>query len=204
MVMYQMGHRFRSFRKRLLSHAPSEGVGARLDAGASVCCPVDASGFHSRWALSFFGGLGLGGVLLTGACTTPPSPPPPSPMAPLEKLLVTAAQQSADAVRALAEVETTVTPPVRIDDQDIPDILRRPVSLNWVGPLGPAVSSVAKEIGYHFIETGRSPSSPIIVDIHATNRPVYQVLQDLGLQAGTRADVAINGTSRQVEIRYAP
>ena len=144
-------------------------------------------------------------AMSVAACVQQPLPPPAPPptQSPLEKTLSEAARESADALRALAEVEMAKTPPAKIDDQSVPDELKKQVSLKWVGPIGPAAQLVAREIGYEFSQAGKQPLATVVIDIRAVNQPVYQILQDIGLQAGKRADVSVNVASRRIEVRYA-
>lgn len=140
--------------------------------------------------------------LLVASCAEPPPPPKPA-VDPVETALIETARKSADAVRALAETEISRTPPVRVAEQEVPAELRRSISVHWTGPIGPMVKSIATELNYDFAEIGKPPISSIVVDIKATDRPIYQILEDVGLQAGTRADVALNPQRRTIEIRYA-
>jgi hypothetical protein len=42
------------------------------------------------------------------------------------------------------------------------------------------------------------------VHVDAYQQPILHILRDIGLQAGHRADIAIDGTGGAVELRYAP
>lgn len=126
-------------------------------------------------------------------------------MKPLEQALLEAAKQSSDAVRALAEVEATRVPPAKIENKNVPEEFKRSVSLEWsAGAVAPAVKVIADQLNYKFIETGAKPAVAITVDIHAKDKPIYLILEDIGWQVGKRADVVVNTDHRTVEVRYAP
>jgi hypothetical protein len=50
---------------------------------------------------------------------------------------------------------------------------------------------------------GRQPPVPLVVNIDSYQQPIIHVLRDVGLQAGSRADLSINSTEGVVEVRYA-
>jgi defect-in-organelle-trafficking protein DotD len=72
-----------------------------------------------------------------------------------------------------------------------------------VGPLAPVVQVLASRAGYQFVETGKLPAQPVLVRLDATERPLIEILQDVGLQAGSRATVIPDIGQRQIEVRYA-
>lgn len=134
-------------------------------------------------------------------------PPPPVviPQNPVEARLADAAGKAADALQQLAAIEqarsgVAVDAPV----SDAPPELMQQVSLTWVGPIEPVVRRVAERIGYGFNVLGNAPPVPVVVDVAATNRQVIQVLRDIGLQAGARADLTLDAQNHVVELQYAP
>ena len=86
--------------------------------------------------------------------------------------------------------------------EDLPKDLMKKSTLAWSGALAPAVKTIADEIGYKFIESGRAPSAAVNVDIHLTDRSIYQILDELGQQTGSRANIVVNLAARTIEIRY--
>ena len=85
-----------------------------------------------------------------------------------------------------------------------PSELRRSITVNWVGPVEPITKTLADRAGYNFLTIGHVPPVPIVVSLDIQNRPVIDVLRDLGLQLGLRADIKVDAERRVVEIHYAP
>jgi len=76
--------------------------------------------------------------------------------------------------------------------------------VNWVGPVEPITKTLADRAGYNFLTIGNPPPVALVVSVDAENRPVIDVLRDIGLQLGMRADVRVDGGKRLVELHYAP
>ena len=85
-----------------------------------------------------------------------------------------------------------------------PTELRRAITVNWVGPVEPISKTLAERAGYGFQTVGSAPPVDIVVSLDVENRPVIDVLRDLGLQLGLRADVRVDAERKMVEIHYAP
>lgn len=120
-------------------------------------------------------------------------------------MLAEAAGKASTALQTLASVEQARTPRTTVAPiGDAPSELRRAVTLNWVGPVEMLTETLAAKAGYEFQAVGEKPGTPVVVTINAVNQPVIEVLRDIGLQLGKRADVKVNGTARMVEIHYPP
>lgn len=82
------------------------------------------------------------------------------------------------------------------------------VTMNWHGEAENALKMLASLTGYQFpAPLGAKPKEGVIVNISATNRPAYDVLRDIGSQAGQRATVRLvpNTASRLygvIELEY--
>lgn len=76
------------------------------------------------------------------------------------------------------------------------------ITLTWAGPIRPAVKSVAQLVGYHFKVAGRAPASDIIVNVHATAKPAFAVLQNLGWQAGDGAGIVVRPGRKLIMLVY--
>lgn len=119
--------------------------------------------------------------------------------------LADAADRAAAALEGLSLVEQARTPALESPAVvDAPPELRNPITVSWTGGLEPLISRLAARAEYGFETLGVAPEAPIIVDVKADARPLIDVLRDLGLQAGNRADVAIDPSRRVIEVRYAP
>jgi defect-in-organelle-trafficking protein DotD len=163
---------------------------------------------------------GLGLVILTlGGCTTdgafdfmqPSGGTSVTPIATEPDIVTVKLAQAADkaskALDGIAGIEQQRNPsikPVPEDYNNAPPALTQPVSIRWAGPIEQITRTLAERAGYRFRVKGREPSVPLSVTIDAYQEPILHVLRDIGLQAGNRADLAVNMQSSVIEIRYAP
>lgn len=150
--------------------------------------------------------LGVMAVVLTG-CQTPPPKHVDPPVDPIAERLSKAALDASSALKTLAEVEQIRMPPPDLpllDDTAIPEELKRTISVTWSGPVGPLVRRLAIRADYLFVSVGTDPRAALIVNIDAHDRSLVDVLRDVGLQAGQRADLVIDTEHKKIEIRYAP
>lgn len=119
--------------------------------------------------------------------------------------LATAVDNAAVALQQLAAVEQKRTDSSTV--QSIPNApvqLMRTVTLEWTGPIEPLLIQLADRASYSFQIQGHEPPVPVIVNVTAVEKPVIEVLRDIGLQAGRRADVVVDAERKVVEISYAP
>ena len=124
---------------------------------------------------------------------------------PVALRLASAADSASAALQTLASVEQARTPAVAIQSVPAaPQELRRSVSVEWVGPIEPLTQKLADRAGYRFRVNGDAPPAPVIVNVAAKQKSVVEVLRDVGLQAGVRADVAVDVDQKLVELNYAP
>ncbi len=120
-------------------------------------------------------------------------------------MLADAADRVATSLEKLAAVEYQRSPGVAVAPVDnAPVELRRAITVNWVGPVEPIVETLANRSSYSFVILGSPPPVPIVVSLDVENRPVIDVLRDIGLQMGVRADIRVDGENKTVEIQYAP
>jgi len=122
---------------------------------------------------------------------------------PVEERLANAAGEASRALATLAAIEQARTPNADVAQvSGAPAELQRAVTVQWNGPIVPITERLAQRAGYRFRVLGVAPPVPVVVNINARQMPVIEVLRDLGLQAGTRADIAVDAQSRVVEVRY--
>ncbi len=120
-------------------------------------------------------------------------------------MLAESADRASSALQTLAAVEQARTPATQMSPiGDVPQELRRTITVNWVGPIEPIAKTLADRAGYGFLVLGSEPSVPVVVSIDAENSRVIDVLRDAGLQLGKRGDIKVDAKSRMVEIYYAP
>jgi defect-in-organelle-trafficking protein DotD len=120
-------------------------------------------------------------------------------------MLADAADRASVSLETLAAVEQARTPGIAVGPADnVPPELKRAITVNWVGPVEPIAKTLADRAGYGFQTVGAGPPVPLVVSIDVENKPVIEVMRNLGLQLGTRADVKVDGVNKMVEIHYAP
>ena len=119
--------------------------------------------------------------------------------------LAEAADRASVALETLAAVEQARSPGIAVAPiENAPPELRRAITVNWVGPVEQITKTLADRAGYSFNVVGNTPVTPVVVSLDVENKPVIDVLRNIGLQLGMRADIRVDGTRRVVEIQYAP
>lgn len=113
------------------------------------------------------------------------------------------AAKSLDAIANIERYKTPAAPPLLDDYSTAPSNMTQPISLRWSGPIEQVSRTLAERAGLRFRVSGRAPAVPLVVNIDAYQQPLLHVLRDVGLQAGTRADLAIDQNEGVVEVRYA-
>lgn len=120
-------------------------------------------------------------------------------------MLADAATRATDALETLAAVEHSRGPAIASAPiGDAPANLRRAITVNWVGPAEQITETLAQRASYNFVTVGTPPAVPTIVSIDVENKPVIEVLRDVGLQLGLRADVRVDADNEVIEIHYSP
>lgn len=120
-------------------------------------------------------------------------------------LLAQAADKASTALETLAAIEQTRTPTTSVAPiENVPDELKRAMTISWVGPVEPISRTLANHSEYEFVILGDQPPVPIVVNLEAENTRVIDLLRNIGLQLGTRADIRVDGKQKVVELQYAP
>lgn len=124
---------------------------------------------------------------------------------PVALRLAAAVDRASTALQTLASVEQARNPGVSIEEaRNAPQELRRTVSVDWTGPIEPLTRSLADRAGYQMVVNGDKPPAPVVISVKANEKSVVEILRDVGLQAGQRADIAVDPDRRIVELNYAP
>ena len=79
--------------------------------------------------------------------------------------------------------------------------LAQSVTLKWSGEAGRALRGIATKAGYSMRIIGKPPASPLIVTIDATNRKLFDVVQDIGHQVGENG-VQIDEINNSITLVY--
>lgn len=149
-------------------------------------------------------------VFLLAGCETPElfsagSPQIAATPDPVSARLAEAAERASKSLETLASVEYAKTPAQSVTPvNDAPPQLKRAITVNWVGPVEPITQTLANRSSYSFRTLGNTPSTPIVVSIDVENTPIVDVLRDIGLQLGQRADIKVDVAAQTVELHYAP
>ena len=141
---------------------------------------------------------------LTGCVSWTPGPAPAVAPAvaipdPAEMRLVEAVERAELALASLARALPAPHPESGLPDAStLPAALRRPVSLDWTGPIETLAADLARRAGYGFAQAGRAPARPLIVAVEAKDEPLIVVLRNLGLRAGSAATLTVDAANRTV------
>ncbi len=124
---------------------------------------------------------------------------------PVALRLAQAVDKASAALQTLASIEQARNPGVSVQGAPYaPQELRRTVSVEWTGPIEPLAHRLADRAGYQMQVNGDVPPTPVVVSVRAAEKSVVEVLRDIGLQAGRRADISVDPERRIVELNYAP
>ncbi len=120
-------------------------------------------------------------------------------------MLADAATRASNALETLAAAEQDRGPAIAAGPiGDAPPELMRALTLNWIGPVEPIAQKLAHRASYSFTTVGTPPAVPVVVSLDVENKPVIEILRDLGLQLGMRADIRVDSARRAVELHYSP
>ncbi len=120
--------------------------------------------------------------------------------------LAAAAEKAAGALDTISGIEqqkTQIVPP-QDDFSNAPPALLEAVSVRWSGPIEQITRTLAQRGGMQFHVLGSRPPVPLTVAVDAYQKPMVEILRDIGLQAGRRADLRLDGATGVIELRYAP
>jgi defect-in-organelle-trafficking protein DotD len=124
---------------------------------------------------------------------------------PVSLMLADAADKASKSLETLASIEQYRTPQGGVSTiPNAPAELRRGMSVQWVGPAEPLIKTIADKASYEYIVLGDQPPAPIVISVDAQNKQIIDVLRDIGLQMGQRADLKVDGARRVIELQYAP
>jgi len=120
-------------------------------------------------------------------------------------MLAEAADRASNSLETLAAIEQTKSPGVAVQPiHNAPEELSRAMTITWVGPPEDLLRKLADRASYNFVALGNRPPVPLVVNTDVQNMPVIEILRDIGLQLGVRADVKVDSTRQIIELHYAP
>lgn len=114
--------------------------------------------------------------------------------------------KASQSLNTIAGIEQQRSPAVSYveDYPTAPPSMTQAITVKWTGPIEQITETLASRAGLRFRSKGNPPPIPITVMVDVYKQPLVEVLRDIGLQAGHRADLTVDGQSGFVEIRYAP
>jgi defect-in-organelle-trafficking protein DotD len=120
-------------------------------------------------------------------------------------MLAQAADKASNSLQTLAAIEQQKSPGVAVEPiRNAPEELARAITVTWVGTPEPILRKLADRASYSFVTIGNRPPTPLVVNVDVQNKPVVEVLRDIGLQLGVRSDVKVDADRRIIELHYAP
>ena len=140
----------------------------------------------------------------TGTQETELAPPAAARPDPAETRLAEAAERAEAALTMLSRIRAADTSlPVAGLPLEVPAALRRPVTIDWIGPVEILAERLAAYAGYRFRMAGPPPVRPAMVAIAAQDSPLIEVLRDAGLQVGDAATLTVDAEERSVRLDWA-
>ena len=80
--------------------------------------------------------------------------------------------------------------------------LAQEISFRWSGPVGPAVKALAQQCGLTFVEIGRPPAEPPLVNVNVFERPVIEILEGIGGQVGSSVELKVMSGFHEIQLIY--
>ena len=146
------------------------------------------------------------GIMLSGCGMTGQMTPVAAEPDIVSTRIAQAAEKAANALDTISGIEQQREPtlPAPQDYSSAPPALTQPITVRWSGPIEQMAETLATRAGMRFQRVGGRPGVPLLVSVDVYQKPLIEVLHDLGLQAGRRADISVNSSNNTIEIRYAP
>jgi defect in organelle trafficking protein DotD len=143
---------------------------------------------------------------LLGACADNPAVMPlVAENDPVALRIAEASEKAAKALNTIAGIEQYKNPlPPMEQFAGAPQPIAQPVTVTWAGPAEQIVEMLAGRASYTYRTAGAPSPLPLTVMVDAYEKPLIDVLRDIGLQLGSRADVAVDVNAKVVQFRYAP
>lgn len=78
-----------------------------------------------------------------------------------------------------------------------------PVSVSWTGPAEGVLKNICLQVGYRYQEVGKPSAQELIVVVHGSNRPAYQLIEDVAWQVQPHGVVRVDPINRVVTLARA-
>lgn len=144
-------------------------------------------------------------LLVLSGCAIGPKSPATNEQDQAITMLNNTARSINQSLTLLAEAEQYEKMKVRPDApriyKQIPG-MEAVVTMPWQGTLEQAVSKLSSFSGYEVKFLGKAPVLPILVQIGRDPASVSDHMRNIGIQAGSRADLVVDAKLKIVEVRY--
>lgn len=110
-------------------------------------------------------------------------------------------QISTPAGVTIAAPAPVAAPQARVPLANLPADLKRPMTINWTGPVSGALKQIAQEINYTYLPPANTPATPPMITLAEHNEPVAYVLQDIGARISSFGKLVINPNQRTLQFR---
>lgn len=116
--------------------------------------------------------------------------------------LTASAHEVSESLRLLAQLEAADTPQIKPTTAPKSGPLATKMSIVWHGPLEPLLKLVAKKIAYNFAVVGKRPAQEIIVLGNHTEATAFDIIEDLGWQAGKNVTILVDDDRKRIMVVY--
>lgn len=82
--------------------------------------------------------------------------------------------------------------------------LGKKIVMKWNGPIEPAIERIARAMRYRHKTIGTAPAAPITVKVDAVNKKAYDVLDSIGWQAASKAQLLVDPLQKRITLAYLP
>lgn len=146
---------------------------------------------------------------VSGCASGFPSDMETPPIGEVDAKIAEAVETSANANRAITEVEVATAAPVRAGPSQsvpknvvLPPEAVQPITVDWNGPVETFLQAISERSGYTLSVTGRAPANQIMISLRAEEEPLYGVVRRAGNMIHGYADIALNPSNKTIELRY--
>ena len=131
------------------------------------------------------------------------------PIDEVDAKIAEAVQISANANKAISEVEVATAGPLRAgpaqhvpENVVLPPEAVQPITVDWNGPVETFLQAISQRAGYTLKVTGRAPANQVMISLRAEEEPLFGVVRRAGNMVHGYADIAFNPANGTIELRY--
>lgn len=139
---------------------------------------------------------------LLGCASSTPKPVDAKAISVDEKIAA-AAESVRSSVRDIAKAEMASRPAAKVAPAKGPKDLQAKVNVQWSGTihqLAEKIASLSKS--YTILVRGKAPAVPVLVSFNKQGVSLYEILVDGSVQAGNRANVTVDASTKTIIVEY--